>query len=1085
MRIVDVDKCWPFSGKEDIEASLPPIEVKKFRWWSEELQLIVESEEDEIRPRALGFGESSPPCNDHNSNYSKNKHTKNNNKMEVEVALDLSSKKKMVMKSRAPKKRSIVELFAVSPQVVDDIDDDDDEEVVNNSKILASRCCKEKVKRRRKKKKKMRKMKDETIIKKRTDNVKKSGRDCGTLLVQPVADKKKACKIKLKSSITSSGRLNNLSCGQGLWKDILDDTSAFKKKPRLKCFTRKKKSKLTKTTKMIKNQKLVFPVRGILKNSKMGNLGEHSTVFNSQIFSQVNQFDISKADRHVRFSNEDDIPGLTRKPFPCVEEPKFQHICMLDSQANYASSVNYRSMERGKHNAVADMNVIDKDISVCKENETGVHPVTEVLSSYDHLGIPNFSRPQRGFQEHFSDTSATVNHVSLQNENSEIFKQGYRDLSFDDAFTCHPRFCSLPKGGHNPCANAKIATDIFRAPDPSGRLVEYLTGDLPSSAAAEPSTKAYPHHWLSFFNMNGNATGRLSYPSQKTIAEFNSQPLQHQPLSGLSQKELLHNVCSLPHWRQREDKSGKQFMDEDFCGLPLNSQGELVQLDSSCKGVLDQLVIPTIAATGSSRNSAMHDILIKRNLELSEVKDNSSGSGAPKMHQLQAFAIKDHAKSVTSRASVSSLDSMGGSNYSVYEKQNHTGDDKDHQQGKPDLVHLPWAVPQSTMRLMGKEFVVGRSEHDQSNTVTDSGFQQDFIVCPALRKSQENVACLSDVQISQVSKSEQQIRPPGFRFSYNPNLNCNIDISGHQNYYPNISRNCVHELPSYLTSNPSPPLFAQTPLFRDPYICGYGVSKVSLQIPKLAPNSFGDMSSSSIVKSTYSHLHFAVLRAQNLGGRHHSYIAPNSSFPTVPYVRHAVEASYPYHASSSCSATAMQSSPGSASFSHPSLMQFCHGFPLTSSINEIHGNRIQIKERMRPRIHAREPEWGKKSRKRPADKAEDDSPELTKIPNLKVHEYSSSETGLKANTAVTELDIIRNRESGAGCSQVEILTDGFEISGKNLDGFANHVHTDMTNQDNRRPIHSTTPAAAANASVMVAEAEIVSPGLQVLEVSIS
>lgn len=75
MRRADVGKCWPFD-KDDAVISLPPISIPKFRWWVDELETA----------RSLTATEG---------------------------------------KQRAPKKRSIVELFAMSPQLEADEGEED------------------------------------------------------------------------------------------------------------------------------------------------------------------------------------------------------------------------------------------------------------------------------------------------------------------------------------------------------------------------------------------------------------------------------------------------------------------------------------------------------------------------------------------------------------------------------------------------------------------------------------------------------------------------------------------------------------------------------------------------------------------------------------------------------------------------------------------------------------------------------------------------------------------------------------------------------------------------------------------------
>ena len=99
MRSVDFDKCWPFdsgSGGAAAVKSLPQISVRKFRIWSEEISSIPIPEKGKAE--------------------------------EIPSAVRTTPSKG---KQRTPKKRSIVELFAVAPQIeaAEEEDGDDFESV--------------------------------------------------------------------------------------------------------------------------------------------------------------------------------------------------------------------------------------------------------------------------------------------------------------------------------------------------------------------------------------------------------------------------------------------------------------------------------------------------------------------------------------------------------------------------------------------------------------------------------------------------------------------------------------------------------------------------------------------------------------------------------------------------------------------------------------------------------------------------------------------------------------------------------------------------------------------------------------------
>lgn len=111
IRSVDVGKCWPFDGDGDGNRSglLPPMEVPKFRWWSHEVELL----------RSAAIQRKSPQIHQVESQKPE-KYTEDRRHGKA--------------KTRPPKKRSILEIFAVAPQIDSSADleggggDDDDDE---------------------------------------------------------------------------------------------------------------------------------------------------------------------------------------------------------------------------------------------------------------------------------------------------------------------------------------------------------------------------------------------------------------------------------------------------------------------------------------------------------------------------------------------------------------------------------------------------------------------------------------------------------------------------------------------------------------------------------------------------------------------------------------------------------------------------------------------------------------------------------------------------------------------------------------------------------------------------------------------
>ena len=141
MRSVDFEKCWPFNWDGEggeTGRSLPPILSRKFRWWSDELRAArLAAEKPEGIDARVGLEKNADekvipiPINESMIETPPVEPPVDGNPVEaaamaVAVAVEKEGKQVRVPsrgKQRAPKKRSIVELFAVAPPV-DTLEDD-------------------------------------------------------------------------------------------------------------------------------------------------------------------------------------------------------------------------------------------------------------------------------------------------------------------------------------------------------------------------------------------------------------------------------------------------------------------------------------------------------------------------------------------------------------------------------------------------------------------------------------------------------------------------------------------------------------------------------------------------------------------------------------------------------------------------------------------------------------------------------------------------------------------------------------------------------------------------------------------------
>ncbi|KAK9285742.1 hypothetical protein L1049_024942 [Liquidambar formosana] len=423
MRTVDVVKCWPFGGDDSEEevkpkeegavvGLLPPITVPKFRWWSHELELLrskdgdvvcgnskiseLQEEESEIvrnvsnlvsekadaeKPEVSSASEDEkldlvcPVCrvftaatvNAVNAHLDSCLARAREERRRMIRAAAAAMKAKAKAKAKAPKKRSIVEIFAVAPQIeAVNLEDDEDEESVgegevDRAKVSSGSQVASSNKKSVKKNGKLKKEKFKKFKKKSKKNV-------------SIAKKEKSHKVKLQTPINFPGMLNGSPCNKRFSKDVIDAVSICKKKPSLKYLSTQKKHKVVRNSRLIaKRQKPVLPVRGILKNHIKVISGKNSSIMcNIQDGSEANPCGIQQSERHVRFSDKDDILGPRKKHVPSIECPKLRSIFNSSSDAIAASSAKDQYMKSDRGLAYVEVNGSDEDDSISTEHGTEV-----------------------------------------------------------------------------------------------------------------------------------------------------------------------------------------------------------------------------------------------------------------------------------------------------------------------------------------------------------------------------------------------------------------------------------------------------------------------------------------------------------------------------------------------------------------------------------------------------------------------------------------------------------------------------------------------------------------------------------------
>ncbi|KAH0449773.1 hypothetical protein IEQ34_020465 [Dendrobium chrysotoxum] len=364
MRIVDLAKSWPFIGEKDEKPTLPPISICRFRWWTDELSSAryaadaaeikaAEAEKtnekpDEIIKRHLP---NSPP-------------TATTEKTTEEECL-----RSPKVKTRMPKKRSIVELFASAPQI-EPVDQSNGNDGDGENKKEEEKAMKRKRKGKRRKeafKMEIRALKKEKVC-------------------QP---KKISRHSMLRQDLINTKALRKTA------KGVVESKKFVKVK------TLQNKHLLQTPNLISMNQNVVkkLPIHSILKNkNRFSSARKTSKIKNANTVEFIKR--CCKPTRHVTFSEKDDVLGHGNN-CSSINLPQFKSLCKIFSDVLTKSSVMSNSRKVHDLPAANDgtqgVNVTEEDINA------GVVDRTDESSSQKNLS---------------SDSLGNVNHRKLVNSSN-------------------------------------------------------------------------------------------------------------------------------------------------------------------------------------------------------------------------------------------------------------------------------------------------------------------------------------------------------------------------------------------------------------------------------------------------------------------------------------------------------------------------------------------------------------------------------------------------------------------------------------------------------------------------------------------
>ncbi|KAF2302190.1 hypothetical protein GH714_033691 [Hevea brasiliensis] len=900
MRAVDVGKCWPFGasgGGEDpdeneiseqrLEALLPPITVTKFRWWSHELSKIQQQqqqgvagipgneakEEDEekleiVCPVCGNFAAATlKAVNAHVDSCLA--HAQREDRRNMRMSLKA--------KSKSPKKRSIIEIFAVSPQIERVVDDDaiahdDDFPHAHDDgdlDVLKTKHDEQKRKKVNINKKKIKKaaianklmldQKKKKLKKKKMKN--KKG---------PITNKGSPMMLKLPISVDCSTKAYKSFCNKGVAKDILDGVSIQRNRLGLKGSIQKKHG--VQASKFIaKHRKAAIHVRGILKSNMKLIPQQNSEICNLPGGSQTNCCELQHSDRHVRFSGKDDILGPRKRNLSSNVQNMFgtYRDALASQLEDDHSSENDKQSASVRVNGTSDVSVSTGNGSVRQTKISN----NQLPGIHDPVGMPNFLSPYQGKEQHTSDRSPP-SQVIIRDDNLHIFDQGYQTAPQNPTYAGILRLLPTMNEAKNLHVNSQLCGNVTMASNPRGKLVDYFEDHKDGFAAGGllASTRASMQPPSCDFASFDSAITRVSFLPQSSIKGISGQSLQCQPFFHLSPMEFMNSGC------QQGVGALSEKCDGEFCGLPLNSHGQLMQVSSSGNVGFQQPKKSTLitASRSSPRNSVVPGSLgnfvsEKHPIEQAVAKGQLNLLPIPKNHNVQfpaRFCVNELPN--TGRLDVHLLNSEGRTNNSVHpsdsrpslmnislnqwgqygQNQNQKGTQMIHLKENSDNIALETARP--TMRLMGKDVAIGRSNIEMQgfddekiwtdkeiiqecrpasivldNSLHNRRIQQDRVLFPALGKSEESLLYPLEAE-NQASQSNFWVKVSESRS--HPYFNWKTNAA-FQNGHLSVNRIASSQMhPSACPSSPRD-MICKGANFQESLLSGAETVSISSQLP--------------------------------------------------------------------------------------------------------------------------------------------------------------------------------------------------------------------------------------------------------------
>ncbi|XP_019435359.1 PREDICTED: uncharacterized protein LOC109341834 isoform X2 [Lupinus angustifolius] len=745
---------------------------------------------------------------------------------------------KRTSKSKAPKKRSIAEILTVAPPIqatkskgIEAGEDNSEDSSGEPSDFAVSDAVVSVIKSK--------KSTGKSMKKKQTKKKSKVGKHCGSAAGAYINNRNKKKRKKMKKSksffndelshknkedvykskvqspVYSFRKLKGIAGNKVVaLHDI--DSSIHKKKLGSKILFEEQKQKDEDCGSVGEQLKEVSPAHGILKNHLKQVSGNTSSGCYSEDGAEESDWDdlVPTSDRHVRFAGKEDPLGPKKRV-------SFETMFNESSDLLAASIVKEQWSGSDEETTSLEGNRNYDHIAINIKKRKDACPIVERKQFYhtlEQVSIQDSLKPCINQEEskHSEDNSESLTKVAFcDNDNLHLF-----DESNTSTPNCSPYAdISRPSTAEDVQVSC-VNTDECESGSFSsiGKFIDSLENTTFQAAANTRSFLESSSYSASY----DQANERPEFPLRTYGDNDNrGQALGERQLTHMFTADVIDNSFPFTGWGKGSVRPN--CLDPNFFGLPLNSQGELINFSSSGKLGMNQPETPS-TSLGSSSGLPINDLLNRRSLENLSIKER---------HVVQKTFPKDGGNQLPhypARLAVTTLQckeredihlpnsDMCSSRYvhplnselnlmrNTYIEQIQS-DQIQNPKGigtisrKESSDHISPSSSQPTVRLMGKDVPIGRSSkeiqeyvgyvradedsrkmhYSKYAAIENSSFggcsKQDPVSGSPLRVSTENVLLSGNSQNHQASQSTLPINGPNSEFPYRIPQNGSIAIS--------------------------------------------------------------------------------------------------------------------------------------------------------------------------------------------------------------------------------------------------------------------------------------------------------------------